>query len=388
VSKDDRTNVRVLMVDALSGTNDFAVALSESLASRCKLTVFTVENTRINEGSSGINVLRAWPLFGGGIDTKIILRLVKSIASLLKELWRHRGQTVHSQFPRFPTLELAIFILAKPFLHNLIFTVHNAVPHERSGWREALLYLWYRLPDRIVVLSDHVRLEIIQRFGIQPERITIIPHGNYLALRQHCSGLAPSEPVAATIRNLDDKLVVFQFGVIRQYKGIDTLIQAARQLPSDLPWQILVAGGGSPSLVERYRSDIAASGLESRISIRHEFLLDRDLAALIERADILVFPYRGISQSGALLMGMTFAKPCVCTDLPGFREYAREDEAEFFNEEAGADELAMRLLQLLKDPARRQRLGNAVGEAATSRYSWGTIADRYLKVYTRDERLV
>jgi glycosyltransferase involved in cell wall biosynthesis len=294
---------------------------------------------------------------------------------------------VHSQFPRFFLLELIIFALARLFLRRLVFTAHNAVPHERSVWREALLHLWYRVPHRLIVLSQHVRGEIVQRFGIDEDKIDVIPHGSYVALRESCKGVLPSPLVQDILRRVQGRILIFQFGVIREYKGIDTLIAAARELPESIPWHVLVMGGGSPSLIDGYRAQVLADGLDARVTIFRQFLSNPDLATLAERADILAFPYRDISQSGALMLGLSFGKPCVCSDIAGFREYLAEDEGLFFGARNAA-QMASALTQLLCDSALREKLGNAAWHAATSRYSWESVTSSYLASYglTEDPR--
>jgi glycosyltransferase involved in cell wall biosynthesis len=372
-------NNRVLIVDALSGTNDVAVDLCRSLSSRCELSVLTVENTRLDDATFP-RLFKVWPYFGGGIDRMTLVKTATAFARLLHELVRHRRGVVHSQFPRFYVLELLVFMLARPFLRRLVFTAHNAVPHERSHWREVLLHIWYRLPHRIVVLSENVRREIVEGFGIRPDRITVIPHGSYVALRESCKGQLPSPLVANILQRMQGQLLVFQFGVIREYKGIDTLIAAARHLPAGEPWQVLVAGGGSHALMDRYDEQIRIAGLKGRVSILREFLSNPDLAALTERADILTFPYHNISQSGALMLGLSFGKPCVCSDIAGFREYLADDEGIFFGLQS-AGGLAAVLTQLLREPDRRKRLGEAAWRAANDRYAWENVADRYLDAY-------
>lgn len=370
----------VLVVDALSGTNDFAVDLCTALDGRCSLTVMTVENTRLDQISFRGKLFKTWPYFGGGMGKSAIGKAMSSMALLVREIVRYRRGVVHSQFPRFYGAELLVFLLARPFLRRLVFTAHNAVPHEQSAWREALLHLWYRVPHAIVVLSNNVRQEIIRRFGIAPEKITVIPHGSYVALRNACKGSLPSTGTARVLNAMQEKLLVFQFGIIREYKGVDILIEAARKLPQFLPWHILVMGGGEPGLIESYLVRARAHGLADRITIVREFLSNEDLAALAERADILTFPYRNISQSGALLLGISFGKPCVCTDIPGFREYLTDAEALFFAQ-GDIDALAGQIELLLRDHALRIRLGEAAWKAASGRYTWDNIAERYLAVY-------
>lgn len=374
------TDNRVLIVDALSGTNDFAVDLCQTLSGRCKLSVLTVENSRLDEAHFNGRLFKLWPYFGGGLGLAALGKAAGAFARLIRELWRHRRGVVHSQFPRFYAMELAVFMLARPFLCRLVFTAHNAVPHERSPWREALLHIWYRVPHRIVVLSQNVRREIVDRFGIPTEKIDVIPHGSYVAMRESCKEQAPSPLAVDILTRMQGKLLIFQFGIIREYKGVDTLIAAARALPVEQPWHILVMGGGSPELVEHYRTQIHEAGLDSRITIQRTFLSNTDLAALAERADILTFPYHNISQSGALMLGLSFGKPCVCSDIPGFREYLADGEALFFGVR-DSSQLAAILTQLLCEPELRERLGDAAWRAATGRYAWESVADRYLESY-------
>jgi glycosyltransferase involved in cell wall biosynthesis len=371
---------KVLIVDALSGTNDFGVDLCTSLVHRCELTVLTVENTRLDQAHFAGSILRVWPRFGGGTRAVAIGKALRGMVRLMLEIARHRRSVVHSQFPRFYVAEFLAFLLTRPFLKRLVFTAHNAVPHERSSWREALLYLWYRVPHTIVVLSDNVRQDIVRRFNIDPKKIVVIPHGSYVSLREACDGLPVSELVANVIEAMQGRLLIFQFGVIREYKGLDTLIAAARQLPLDSPWHILIMGGGSPVLIESYQGLVRKAGLEARITIIREFLSNPDLAALAERADILTFPYRNISQSGALMLGLTFGKACVCTDIPGFREYVENHEALFFGR-GDSTMLAKQIESLLRDRNLRQRLGEAAWNAANGRYGWETVAGRYLRAY-------
>lgn len=377
-----RTSVdnQVLVVDSLSGTNDFAVDLCRALSGHCKLSVFTVENSRLDETNFTGRLFKLWPYFGGGSGPGALVKAARAFAHLLRELGRHRRGVVHSQFPRFYAMELAVFMLARPFLNRLVFTAHNAVPHERSRWREALLHIWYRLPHRIVVLSQNVRREIVDRYGIPPEKIDVIPHGSYVALREACKGQMVGRKVASIIQNMQDKLLIFQFGLIREYKGVDTLIAAAGDMARESRWHILVMGGGSSALVERYRAQIREAGLESRISIELEFLSNPDLAALAERADILTFPYRNISQSGALMLGLSFGKPCVCSDIPGFREYLNDGEALFFGKQ-DPRQLAASLDRLISEPELRKKLGKAAWRAASGRYAWDSVADQYLEAY-------
>ncbi|MFK2235280.1 hypothetical protein ACIXMR_13945 [Bacteroides fragilis] len=50
------------------------------------------------------------------------------------------------------------------------------------------------------------------------------------------------------------------------------------------------------------------------------FLEETVLHTRIQQADIIVLPYRAISQSGVLLLSIYFEKLVICADLPSFVE--------------------------------------------------------------------
>jgi glycosyltransferase involved in cell wall biosynthesis len=370
---------RVLLVDTLSGTNDYGVALASSLSQRVSLTVITVANTLLTTAPT----MRVLPVVLRYGDTRGRLRKVPDVLKyvwvLARELWRHRNDCVHVQFFRLPAVEVPLYVFARPWLRCLVHTAHNALPHERRWWHGLLYRVWYRLVDRIHVLGQHTATELV-RMGIHGERITVIPHGNYDDFaRRHPP--ARRDVTRARLGIPQDAVLFLQYGNLREYKGAPRLIDAFCSPDLSARSYLVVAGWGEEGRYAELSNRLCRSGRSSRGLFLKGFLSDQQLSDLIEASDVLVFPYVAISQSGALLLGMSYGKAIIASDLPGFRDYAQHQVDALLVDTADLAEMTRAMSTLCEDEALRERLGrNARGRAATE-YSWPRITSDLVRLY-------
>jgi glycosyltransferase involved in cell wall biosynthesis len=113
------------------------------------------------------------------------------------------------------------------------------------------------------------------------------------------------------------------------------------------------------------------------------FVDDGELAALFDRADVVVLPYARTERfdfSGVLATALAFGKPVVLSDIGGFGELAATGAATLVPAgDPGALHAALR--DLLADPAARAGLADAARAAADGPYSWAVAADRTLALY-------
>jgi glycosyltransferase involved in cell wall biosynthesis len=220
--------------------------------------------------------------------------------------------------------------------------------------------------DAVVVHSQHGRFRLIDEGGIDPAKITVIPHGAFT----HLLDVPDAEPLAGELAGVDGPVVLL-FGLMRPYKGIDVAIEAWRGIDGAELWVV-----GMP------RMDTAAfkATLPPRVRLVERFVGDRELPAFFERADVVVLPYREIDQSGVLFTALAFGRPLVLSDVGGFGEVAADGAALLV---PPGDPLALRaaLQGLLEDPAARARLGGRAAIAARERYGWDAIARAHLDLY-------
>ena len=110
------------------------------------------------------------------------------------------------------------------------------------------------------------------------------------------------------------------------------------------------------------------------------FIDENEIAAFMQRADVVALPYRQIDQSGVLFTALAFGKPILATRVGGFGEIADEHGA-LHAVEPDLTSLARGLSELLDDPSSRSELAAAASKLADGDFSWREIARKTLALY-------
>jgi glycosyltransferase involved in cell wall biosynthesis len=98
-------------------------------------------------------------------------------------------------------------------------------------------------------------------------------------------------------------------------------------------------------------------------------------------ADIVVYPYRAITTSGAIATGLALGKTIVASDLPVFRELLTHGKNALLVDPANSVELARALLELAQDADLRERLAASVRDMDFGERSWLSIAEKTVQTY-------
>jgi glycosyltransferase involved in cell wall biosynthesis len=279
---------------------------------------------------------------------------------------------VHFQWLTTPVLDVHL-LPGRP----LVLTAHDLLPREpRPGQLAAQRRLLERV-DAVVVHSEYGRGQLVDGLGLDAARVHVIHHG---AFAHAASGpRAPLPPELSAGGGSDGRPVVLFAGLLRAYKGLDTLLEAWHRVTGAELW---IAG--------RPMMDIAPLRALGGESVRWvpRFVSDGELAALLDRADVVVLPYartQRFDQSGVLATALAFGKALVVTDIGGFSEIADAGAARLVAPDDPAD-LGAALSELVTDPARRERLADAALAAARGPYSWDAAAQATLALYARVTR--
>jgi glycosyltransferase involved in cell wall biosynthesis len=243
----------------------------------------------------------------------------------------------------------------------VVLTAHNVLPHEGDPDPEQRRAL-YSAFDRVVVHTAS-GAERLAELGVAPDRIVRIPHGTFDAPRT--SELVP--PSGTT---------VLFFGLIRRYKGLDTLVRALVGVPE----AGLVVAGDPLDPVEPVQRLARELGVDDRIDWRLGYLPADEVETLMRQAAITVFPYRGgESASGALSTALGHGRPAVVTEVLG--ETVREYEAGLVVPPEDPEALAEAIGRLLRDPAELERAYRGT-ERARAALSWSAVAEAHERLYS------
>lgn len=232
------------------------------------------------------------------------------------------------------------------------------------------------LADRVVVMSQTASTRLIQRYGIDPGRISVIPHGAD-------SGFAG--PSLAT----GDRPLILTWGLIGPGKGLEWAIRALTEIADMRPLpRYLIAGATHPNVRhdsgEAYRTSLVALtqslGLGPMVEFDDRYLDRQSLARLVRSADAVVLPYESAEQvtSGVLVEAIAASKPVVATQFP--------HAVELLSGGAGAvvpygkpHLLGARLRQILSDRTTRDDMTSRSRLLAEGWY-WPAIGERFAGV--------
>ena len=254
-------------------------------------------------------------------------------------------------------------LVARALGYRLVWTVHNAAPHEGSTAGSRLVQATLLRVARPVVHCETAR----RGLGRAAPRAIVIPHGSYRGRYAHTvdAATARARPGLAP-----EARVLLAFGQVRAYKGLGALLAAFAAL--DARHARLIVAGEPVGPV----TDLGAAA-DRRVQLILRRIPDDEVQLLMNAADVVVLPYRAVLTSGAAMLAFSFDRGIVAPRLGCLLELERTGAAILYDPDApnglaGALERALAV-----DPA---RLGIAAGRVAR-RHSWDAIARRHLGAY-------
>lgn len=200
---------------------------------------------------------------------------------------------------------------------EIITLVHNAIPHEPKFFDKPLLKRFFRLSDSFVALSETVKNDILSL--VPDAKIALLPHPIY----NHFGDKIEYEEAQSQLYLEKNKKTLLFFGLIRDYKGLDLLIEAMDKL--DDSYQLIIAGECYGSF-EKYQSLIDVSSAKDRIKVFNQYIKDEDVALFFSAIDLLVLPYKSATQSGVIPVAYHFEVPILATDVGGLRDTLEEPD--------------------------------------------------------------
>jgi len=290
-------------------------------------------------------------------------------AEHLADMRRLRGEVeadvVHYQWLTMPGLDAHLLPAHRPRL----ITAHYVLPPQPSRRQAAAARKVFGRMDAVVAHSEHGAARLRDEVGLDPERVHVIPHGAF----DYLTALPEEKPLPVELEGAEGPVILF-FGLLRPYKGPDTLLRAFKQVSDAELWIV-----GNPRMdVEPLRR--LAAEAPARVRFVTRFIEDAEIPAIFRRADLVVLPYRDAEHSGVLYTGLAFGKPLLLSAVGGFPEVAATGAARLVQPE-DPDELAEALNDLAAAPEARERLATAAREAAAGPYSWDAIASQTLALY-------
>ncbi len=305
------------------------------------------------------------------------MRLVLAWMKIVSFVTRAKPDIVQFTRIEYPIEELFIAYLRR---RGFVLTqlCHEFEEREDKGFIASILARLggnvYQHFSAIFFLSEKLRLYFLSRFpSIAPANTHAIPHGNSDWLLS-----LPSTPTAELRKRLglnESERVVLFFGLLSPSKGLDDLFEAFALVQKEVATRLVVAGYPTKHVsMEKFMERNRELGISERVIFDPRYIPLEDLRPLMEVASLVVYPYRSGTQSGALQTAYTFGRPVIATSVGGLAEVVEEGKSGFIVPPQSPRELAERITQLVRNPARAEEMGRYARHLAETRFSWKTVA--------------
>lgn len=192
----------------------------------------------------------------------------------------------------------------------------NVIPHEKRFFDTAFTRYFLARNDGFIAMSEKVRADLL---SLRPgARVLLLPHPLY----DHFGAALPISQARERLGIAHDRKVCLFFGFIRDYKGLDLLIEAMAQLPKD---HVLVVAGEPYGDMSKYHLAIDRLGMRDRVVDHIRYIADQEVPTFFSAADVVVLPYKSATQSGITAIAYHFGTPIVATDVGGLKESVEHD---------------------------------------------------------------
>jgi D-inositol-3-phosphate glycosyltransferase len=299
-----------------------------------------------------------------------------SLGKLFFFLLRTRPAVVHWHEIKIPTVEYHFIKFLQKLNIKVLLSAHDVMHFEKGRATKSLANL-YRSFDHIIAHAKSNRQMIIEQFKVYPDKVTVIPHGEY-------SGLATeylSKTRARELLNINpSNRVLLFFGYIRTYKGLYLLLDAFADSLKRIPNAHLIIAGQPQENFEPYMEKIRRHNLQNHISLHLEYIPNEKISQFFSASDIVVLPYIKIYQSGIVYLAFGNKRPVIATDVGGLPEIVQNNKNGYLIPANDQNALVSTLIKALSEIDLLEKMGEYAYIDSKDRYSWDKIAERIYSI--------
>jgi glycosyltransferase involved in cell wall biosynthesis len=270
---------------------------------------------------------------------------------------------VHNVFMGREAFSLGLMLAAQAQGIPFVFT---PLVHQRPfGWSSPAFRQLYHESDAVIALT-HAEGDWLIRRGARPERLSVIGAG---PLND------PNASPDAARRLLGDEKIVLFLGQLHRYKGFEAVADAARRLSQRRDVRFVFVGPDVRGHAERLRQRDG--------NVTYLAAVDDDLRnSLLQACALLCVPSARESFGLVLVEAWSCAKPVIGGPAAATRELIDEG-IDGWSVPQDPALIANRIIELLDNPMRAERMGTEGKRKVDGQFSWRTIADAHLEVYSR-----
>ena len=256
-----------------------------------------------------------------------------------------------------------------PAKTKVITILDNVIPHEKRFIDVPFTRYFLKQNSGFVAMSESVKTDLL----------TFNPKAN-VVLREHPLYNHFGDPVnqtqaRETLQVHPHKKTLLFFGFIRDYKGLDVLLDAFDRL--DDTYQLIIAGEVYGTF-DKYKAQIEQLRNRQNVFVFTDYISDDKVPVFFSAADVCILPYKSATQSGITSIAYHFGVPLIATDVGGLKESIRHMETGIIVNQCNAGEIAGAIDQFFKEQqiiAFRTNIGRLKEDL-----SWEKFADSIINL--------
>lgn len=244
---------------------------------------------------------------------------------------------------------------------KIISIVDNFIPHEKRPGDSFLSKYFAKPVHGFIAMSESVFNDLNDFEKIKPKKLT--PHPIY----DHYGEIESRE---AALKKLDlpaDQNYILFFGFIRDYKGLDLLLEAlTNSFFKEHNIKLIVAGEFYAD-ENQYLQLIKDLKLEEQVILKTDYIPNEEVQNYFNAADIVAQPYKSATQSGVTQIGYHFNKPMLVTNVGGLSEIIPHMKIGYVTA-VDSNEIAKALIDFFENKRKETFTTNVIEEK--KRFSW------------------
>lgn len=255
---------------------------------------------------------------------------------------------------------------------RVICIADNMIPHEKRPGDYLLTKYFTGGVDGYIAMSHEVYNDV-GKLVSRPER-RFTPHPVY---DHYGKMISREEALSALKLDPDDRYLLF-FGFIRDYKGLDLLLEAMADPRLRERRLRLIVAGEFYADEEKYLNIIREFNLRDKVILHTEYIPNEEINRYFCVADLVVQPYKTATQSGVTQIGYHFNKAMLVTDVGGLGEIIADKKSGYVvRPEASA--IADAIVDFYDKE--RQMAFEAEAEQLKQRFSWNQMTKVIFELY-------
>lgn len=260
---------------------------------------------------------------------------------------------------------------------KVIAIADNVIPHERKPGDKVFSKYFIKNVDAFLTMSKSVLNDLALFDKVKPRKYT--PHPLY----DNFGEIISKEDAKQSLALDSNFSFVLFFGFIREYKGLDILLEAfSDKRLRELPVKLLVAGEFY-SKPDKFLEIVEKYSLQEHLELRTSFIPNSEVHNYFCASDVVVQPYKSATQSGITQVAYHFDKPMITTNVGGLSELIPHDKVGYVVN-PNPKEIADAIYKFFTQNKEAEFSKNAAEEK--KKYSWNEFIRNIFQVAQKVEK--